>query len=116
MFRHSQNTQSLQFAQDPAIVAQACCDALQKVGNLKQVERTTGLISGKIGVGWNIFAGETSIVLRISRIQGGAQVDIQASAPEGTYSIGDSSQKGVMRFLTALAEDPNIQGTSASGW
>ena len=116
MFRHSQNTQSLQFAQEPAAVAQACCEALEKVGSVKSVERTTGHISGKIGVGWNIFAGETSIVLQISRIEGGTQVDIQASAPEGTYSIGDSSQKGVMRFLNALSENPNIQGTSASGW
>jgi hypothetical protein len=116
MFRHSQYAQSLAFAQEPAVVAQACCDALQKVGSVKSVERMTGHISGKVGVGWNIFAGETSIVLQISRIEGGTQVDIQASAPEGTYSIGDSSQKGAMRFLSALAEDPNIQGTSASGW
>jgi len=116
MFRHSQSAQTLQFAQEPVVVAQACVDAMNKVGRCKSVEQMTGTISGTIGVGFNIFSGETSIVLQIRPIQGGTQVDIHASAPEGTMSISDSSQKGLTKFLTELAKNPNLQGTSQTGW
>ena len=116
MFRHSQSAQTLQYAQVPAVVAQACIDALKKVGSVKSVEQMTGTISGTIGVGFNIFSGETSIVLQIRPIQGGTEVGIHASAPEGSMSISDSSQKGLMKFLAELAENPNLKGTSQTGW
>jgi len=111
--RESQATLTLEYQAEPAVVAAACQDALNKVGRVRAVERQTGVIAGKIEDGW--FHNGADVTMQIRPKNGGTEVLIQGTSGEAVLG-GGSAQKSLAKLIDALASDSRLSGRSSLGW
>src|ERR1039457_4457555 len=114
MYNTSSASTNYEYKAEPAVVAEACCDAFKKLGKVRNISRETGTIQGQVST-WNPFDADAELLLTISRKEGGALLTVQSSATEGIASNG-SAQKAVARLIQAVNQDSRLAGKTASGW
>jgi hypothetical protein len=114
MYNTSSGNIECEYQADPAVVAQACCDAFKRLGKVRSVSRETGTIQGSVET-WNLFGANAELMVNISRSQAGTELRLQATATEGVVSNG-SAQKAIARFLGVLQQDARLAGKNTSGW
>jgi len=113
MISQSQTQETIEFKAEPAIVAQACQDALKKIGQLTSVVRETGTIMGKVPPTFS--AGEALLNVRVAKNGDVTTVTIAAQAKEGLITSG-GAQRGLALFLKELGSDSRLKGSSTAGW
>jgi hypothetical protein len=107
--------QSFEYAAEPAIVAQACQDAINSIGlNIKHVSRETGLITARTPV--FAFGGDKFLTLKISKSEKGTTVSCSISAAAGIFSSASAAQKLLAKFSKALSQNKSLSRASRSGW
>ena len=113
MISQSQAQETVEFNADAAVVAEACQDALKKIGELTNVVRETGTIMGKVPP--TFTAGQALLNIKVARKGTVTEVTIAAQAKEGLITSG-GAQRGLGMFLKELAADPRLKGASTAGW
>ena len=114
MYNTSAASTNYEYKAEPAVVAQACCAAFERLGKVRSVSRETGTIQGEVST-WNPFGADAELLVTISRKEGGTILSVQSSATEGIVSNG-SAQKAVARLIETLNQDSRLAGKAASGW
>ena len=110
--RESSANTVIEFQTEPATVAQVVQDVLTQIGKVKNVSRETGVITGKIKVG---FLDNADAVIRISKKGDGTEVGIQTTKGEALLTSG-GAQRAIAEFTKAMAQDKRLAGKSAGGW
>jgi hypothetical protein len=111
--RESTAEETQTYQTEPAIVAQACQDALNRIGKVTEVSRETGMITGKINTG--LVLNNTNVVIRISKKGDLTELSIRTNRGEGLIT-GNGAVKGLTMFMQALGEDARLKGKSTGGW
>jgi len=76
--------QSFEYAAEPAVVAQACQDAIELIGLIiKNASRETGLITARTPLFG--FGGDKFMVLKISKSEKGATVSVPSLLPRAYF-------------------------------
>ncbi len=113
MISQSQAQETVEFNAEPALVAQACQDALKKIGTLTSVVRETGTIMGKVPPTFS--AGEALLNIKVAKKGMVTEVTIAAQAKEGLITSG-GAQRGLGLFLKELGSDVRLKNASTAGW
>jgi hypothetical protein len=111
--RESTAKETYTYQTQPAVVAQVCQDALNKVGKVTEVSRETGMITGKINTG--IVMNNTNVVIRISKKDNLTEMSVQTNRGEGLLT-GNGAMKGLTILMQAMGEDKRLTGKSTGGW
>src|SRR6266851_418833 len=103
MFQKSTAQMTYEYETEPAIVAQACQDALNRVGKVTEVSRETGTINGKIDTGFYAYA---PVLLRVCKKGDITELSVQASRNEGYGLWGtNGAQKAIGILMQAMGQD-----------
>jgi len=107
----SRAQQTIFFSADPAVVADACKNALDELGRVDVVSRETGVISGRMKVSWG--TNWVFMTVTVARKDAGTQLDIQAQRKEGLIT-GGGAQQALALFAGNLGA--RLKGQSTAGW
>jgi len=113
--RQSIDQQTIQFSAAPADVAAAVEGALAAVGEVKQADRDTGQISGKVKKGMKGWDATADVEFLISQSGAQTEVQIQTSRDEGAIDM-HGAQKAMEIVMAALQAEPALAGKSSAGW
>ena len=106
--------QSFEYAAEPAIVAQACQEAINSIGlNVKNISRETGIITARTPVFG--FGGDKFMTLKVSKSEKGTTVSCSIAAASGIFSAS-AAQKLLAKFSEALSQNKSLTNASTSGW
>jgi hypothetical protein len=110
--RESSANTTIGYQAEPATVAQVVQDILAQIGKIKSVSRETGVIAGKLKIGWMLYV---DTFLRISRKAEGAELAIQTTCGEGLLDLSSGAQKAISVFSEAVGQYQNVAGKSTGG-
>ena len=110
--RESSANTVIEYQTEPATVAQVVQDVLAQIGKVKDVSRETGVITGRINVG---FLKNADAVIRISQKAQGTELSIQTSCGEALLTSG-GAQNAIAAFTQAMGQDKRLAGKSTGGW
>ena len=113
--RQSIDQQTVQFSAAPADVAAAVEQALADVGEVKQVDRDTGRISGKVKKGMKGWDATADVEFVISQSGAQTEVQIETTRDEGAIDM-HGAQKAMDIVMSALQAQPALAGKSSAGW
>jgi len=106
--------QSVEFSVAPSVVAEACQDAIKKIGlNVKSISKETGIISARTPVFG--FGGDKFLTLKIAKSEKGTKVDCSVSANAGVFSAS-AAQKLLTGFFSTLSSQETLKNASTAGW
>lgn len=110
--RQSVADETRQYNVEPAIIANACEEALKRLGKVLQVSPESGTIRGTVKLG---FMNKGEVVLRIVRTESGTELNIRTTRDEGLVTSG-GAQKAMAKFLDTLGRDSRLAGKAATSW
>jgi len=110
--RESSANTTIEYQTEPATVAQVVQDVLAQIGKIKNISRETGVITGKINVGW---LDNADAVIRIAKKGEGTELSIQTTNGEALFTSG-GAQRAIAAFTQAVGQDKRLAGKSTGGW
>lgn len=110
--RESSAQTTIEYQTDPATIAQVVQDVLAQIGKIKNVSRETGVITGKINVGW---LENADAVIRIAKKGESTELSIQTTKGEALFTSG-GAQRAIAAFTQAMGQDKRLTGKSTGGW
>ena len=112
-YSKSEASQTFSYAEQPAVVARACQEVLIFSGELKSVNRDTGIVTGSVSIpGWAYSQPELIIQISSEGGQTTVKVDVQLQQD----AKGDGAGKALAKFANELSSYPDLVGKSKSGW
>lgn len=110
----SRMEQSMDFGSEPAVVAEACQQAIASIRmKVKEISREAGTITATNEA--FSFEPERRLLIGISKVGDVTRVNVSAIKQKGLLATA-GADKLLSEFFTALAENPILKGKSTAGW